>query len=252
MKKLLFIVLFTSSSFVFSQTKLPYKAGEKATYRVSFGAFSVGYANLEIKEVQSTKHEPSFHVIGKGRTAPFFDWFFKVRDVYETFIDANTLLPLEFKRAVNEGGYLINQHYRFNHKENNVATQDSIFVIPTNTQDMLSAYFYARTFKKDSIITKGNSFYIPIFMDEENYSLEIKYQKNEILETKWGKLDCMVFQPKMQEGRVFENGEEMKIWISDDINHLLVKVETKIWSGTIKAVLDDYKGLKYPLSIIRE
>jgi hypothetical protein len=56
----------------------------------------------------------------------------------------------------------------------------------------------------------------------------------------------------MQEGRVFENGEEMKIWISDDANRLLVKVETKIWAGTIKAVLDDYKGLKYPLSIIRE
>ena len=62
----------------------------------------------------------------------------------------------------------------------------------------------------------------------------------------------MVFQPKMQEGRVFENGEEMKIWISDDTNHLLVKVEAKIWAGTIKAVLDDYKELKYPLSIIGE
>ena len=117
---------------------------------------------------------------------------------------------------------------------------------------MLSAYFYARTFKKDSIITRGNSFYIPIFMDDENYLLEIKYQKNEILDTKWGKIDCMIFQPKMQEGRVFENGEEMKIWISDDTNHLLIKVETKIWAGTIKAVLDDYKELKYPLSIIGE
>ena len=252
MKQLLFIVLFTCSSFVFSQTSLPYKVGEYATYRVSFGGISVGYANLEINEVRPIKNTPSVHVIGKGRTAPFFDLFFKVRDVYETFIDTTTLLPLEFKRAVNEGGYLINQHYRFNHKENNVATQDSMFIIPANAQDMLSAFFYARTFKKDSIIIRGTPFYIPIFMDDENYSLEIKYQKKEILDTKWGKLDCMVFQPKMQEGRVFENGEEMKIWISDDANHLLVKVETKIWAGTIRAVLDDYKGLKYPLSIIVE
>ena len=252
MKQLLFIALFASSSFVFSQTSLPYKVGEYATYRVSFGGISVGYADLEIKEIRSIKNTPSFHVIGKGRTAPFFDWFFKVRDVYETFIDTTTFLPLEFKRAVNEGGYLINQHYRFNHKDSNVVTQDSMFVIPVNAQDMLSAFFYARTFKKDSIITSGAPFYIPIFMDDENYLLEIKYQKNEILDTKWGKLDCMVFQPKMQEGRVFENGEEMKIWISDDTNHLLVKVETKIWAGTIKAVLDDYKELKYPLSIIGE
>jgi hypothetical protein len=43
----------------------------------------------------------------------------------------------------------------------------------------------------------------------------------------------------------------MKIWITDDFNHLLMKVETKIWSGTIKAVLTDYKLLKTPLSIIQ-
>jgi len=116
---------------------------------------------------------------------------------------------------------------------------------------MLSAFFLARTFKKKSIID-GKSFYIPLFMDDENYNLEIKYLANEIIDTKWGKIDCMIFQPKMQEGRIFEDGEKMKIWITDDANHLLLRVETEIWAGTIKAVLEDYKKLKYPLSIIGE
>ena len=89
-------------------------------------------------------------------------------------------------------------------------------------------------------------------MDNENYNLEIKYLTNEIMDTKWGKIDCMIFQPKMQEGRVFEDSEKMKIWITDDANHLLLKVETEIWAGTIKAVLEDYKELKHPISIIEE
>ena len=252
MKQVLFIVLFISSHFVFSQTNLPYRVGEYTAYKVSFGPIWVGYADMEITAITTENKTPSFHVIGKGRTAPFFDWFFKVRDVYETFIDTTTLLPLTFKRAVNEGGHLINQHYSFNHKDSLVATRDSAFIIPLDAQDMLSALFYARTFKKDSMITSGNSFYVPIFMDDENYYLEIKYLENEIIDTKWGKLNCMVFQPKMQEGRVFEKGEKMKIWISDDPNHLLIKVEAQIWAGLIKAVLDDYKELKYPLSIIGE
>ena len=54
-------------------------------------------------------------------------------------------------------------------------------------------------------------------------------------ETKIGKINCMVFKPIMQEGRVFEDGEQMKVWISDDDNRLLIKVETEIWAGTIKA-----------------
>jgi len=251
MKQLLTIILFGISNLVFSQTDLPYKVGEYVAYKVSFGAVNVGFADLEITESGQLNNKPILHIVGKGRTAPFFDWFFKVRDVYETFIDVNTLLPLVFKRAVNEGGYSINQKYQFNHNDSKVITQDSSFFIPINTQDMLSSFFLARTFKKESIIN-SQSFYIPLFMDDKNYNLEIKYLGNEIINTKWGKIDCMVFQPKMQEGRVFEDGEQMKLWITDDANHLLLRVETEIWAGTIKAVLEDYKKLKYPLSIIGE
>ena len=78
---------------------------------------------------------------------------------------------------------------------------------------------------------------------------EVKYLHDEVLETKFGKINCMVFKPKMQEGRVFEDGEKMRIWISNDKNHLLIKVETKIWTGSIKAILVKHKNLKYPLSI---
>jgi len=250
--RLFLIIAFISFSILgFSQTSLPYNVGEYAAYKISFGAINVGYAELEVKEIISVNNKPSFHIIGKGRTAPFFDWVFKVRDVYETFIDTSTLLPLVFNREVREGRHVISQKYNFNHNNENVVTQDSTFNIPIQTQDMLSAFFYARTFKKDSILN-GGSFYVPIFMDDENYFLEIKYLKNEIIETEWGKVDCMVFQPKMQEGRIFEDGEEMKIWISDDKNHLLLRVETKIWTGLIKAVLQEYKHVKHPLSIIEE
>lgn len=251
MKQCLFLVLFGISNLVFSQIDLPYRVGEYAGYKIYFGAINVGFADLEITKSRQLNDRPVFHIVGKGRTAPFFDWIFKVRDVYETFIDTNILLPIMFKRDVNEGGYLINQRYQFNHNESKVTTLDSSFSIPINTQDMLSAFFLERTFKKESIIN-GNSFYVPIFMDSENYLLEIKYLSNEIIDTKWGKIDCMVFRPKMQEGRVFEDEEQMKIWITDDANHLLLRVEAKIWAGTIRAVLSGYKKLKYPLSIIGE
>ena len=251
MRLFLFIAFIFFSILAFSQRNLPYDVGEYASYKISFGAINVGYAELEVKEIIPVNNKPSFHIIGKGRTAPFFDWIFKVRDVYETFIDTSSLLPLIFNRHVREGRHVINQHYNFNHNNANVVTNDSIFNIPVQTQDMLSAFFYARTFKKDSVLYK-KSFFVPIFMDDENYFLEIKYLKNEIIETKWGKVDCMVFKPKMQEGRIFEDGEEMKIWITDDKNHLLLRVETKIWTGLIKAVLEEYKHVKYPLTIIEE
>ena len=113
---------------------------------------------------------------------------------------------------------------------------------------MLSALFYARTFNRDSLKQK-KSFFVPIFIDEENYFLEILYLYNEKVETNFGTVNCMVFKPKMQEGRVFKDGEKMRIWISDDKNRLLIKVETQIWAGSIKGVLVKHQAVKYPLSI---
>ena len=251
MKRLTFLTLLLLSTTIFAQDDIPYAVGEYVSYNISFGKIRVGNATMEILEEVTLNNQKCLHIVGKGRTAPFFDWFFKVRDVYETYFNTDSLYPIQFIRDVNEGGHKINQHYIFKHSIKNVVTQDSSYTIADNSQDMLSALFFARTFNKENV-TDSSSFFVPIFMDNENYFLEIVYLSNEKVKTKWGLVDCMVFKPKMQEGRVFEDGEKMKIWITDDANHLLLKVETKIWAGTISAIINDYKVLKKPLSIIDE
>ena len=110
--------------------------------------------------------------------------------------------------------------------------------------------FGIRTFNKDSLEI-NSSLFVPIFMDEENYLLEITYLGIDKVKTEFGVVNCLVFKPMMQEGRVFQDGEKMKIWISDDDNHLLIKVETEIWAGTIKALISECKNIKHPISIIK-
>jgi len=188
------------------------------------------------------------HIIGSGKTSPFFDIFFKVRDTYETFLDTTTILPVRFKRDISEGGFKKQQLYDFNHTDSVVYVKDTLYQILKSSQDMLSALFLARTFEvKDLKI--NDKFIIPIFMDEENYFLEIIYLDKDTLKTDFGYIECLVFKPLMQEGRVFENGEKMKVWISNDKNHLLVKVETLIWAGKIEAKLKSFKNLKYSLKL---
>ena len=244
----LFLALFLFPLTVYSQSDLPYKVGEYSAFDISFGGIKVGSAEMKIEKQIKINGVSTFHIVGKGRTASFFDWFFKVRDVYETYLDTSKIRPVKFVRDIHEGGYEKKQLYTFKHSAGKVFWKGTSHVIFPATQDMLSALFYARTFNKNDLLQK-KSFFVPIFMDEENYSLEILYLKDEKVKTNFGEVNCMVFKPKMQEGRVFEDGEEMKIWISDDRNHLLVKVETQIWAGSIKAILVKHQGVKYPLSI---
>ena len=238
MKVLFLLFIFTTSTY--SQSILPYKLGEYTAFDISFRGIKVGSAELEIKSFIELEGIPTFYIQGRGRTSPFFDIFFKVRDIYETYLDTLGIRPVKFVRDIYEGGFTKKQQYFFRHNDSLVRFNDSYYAIYSNTQDMLSALFYARTFERD-VANKKKSFFVPIFMDEENYLLEVIYLYNEKIKIPFGEVSCMVFTPKMQEGRVFQDGEKMKIWISDDENRLLVKVETEIWAGTIQAVLIEHK-----------
>jgi hypothetical protein len=172
-----------------------------------------------------------------------------VYDEYISYVNSTSLSPIHFIRNVNEGGYTIKQNYLFNSKKNEVLAEDSIYQIPKQTQDMLSGFYFTRALLNYQNVQIDSIVKLNVFMDEEIYPMQIKYEKNEVIKTKWGKINCMVFTPQLQEGRVFKDGKGMRIWISDDENKLMIKVETKIIVGTIKAELSSFKGLKNPLSI---
>ena len=96
-----------------------FKAGEQLEYRLHYGIINAGTAKLEIKPLaQKIAGRDVYHIVGSGKTKGAFDWVFKVRDTYETFLDVDGVFPWMFKRDVNEGGYKINQKYTFEQAKN--------------------------------------------------------------------------------------------------------------------------------------
>ena len=191
-KGICLFLLFTHSINCFSQNKLPYTLGENLSYDISFIGIKVGEANLQISSLENINKKPCFHIIGSGKTSPFFDIFFKVRDKYETFLDTSLILPIRFKRDISEGGFKKKQLYNFNHIDTVVYFKDTLHQISKSTQDMLSALFLARKFD-DKNLKINDKFIVPIFMDEENYFLEIKYLLKDTLNTDFGNVECLVF-----------------------------------------------------------
>jgi len=47
---------------------------------------------------------------------------------------------------------------------------------------------------------------------------------------------------------IFEGGEKMNVWVSDDMNRIPVRIESPISVGNIKVDMMGYRNLKYPLS----
>jgi hypothetical protein len=226
-----------------------FKEGEVLTYRLHYGLLDAAVATLEVKpETKKVGNRDCYHIVGNGVSKGTFDFFFKVRDKYETYMDKNALVPWIFNRNCNEGGYLINQNYFFNHYNNKVAVGNGENIsIEENTQDMISAFYTARNmdFSKAKI---GDVFALNCFIDKEIWPLKIRYIGKETIESEVGNIRCIKFRPIVQKGRVFKKEEDLTIWISDDENHIPIRGQAKILIGSVKMDLTGYKNLSNPIA----
>jgi hypothetical protein len=191
--------------------------------------------------------KPVYHAVGVGNTYSFFDHFFKVRDRYESYIDTATLKPLKFIRNVDEGGYKIYNNVSFNPSNNTAVSTNGVFKITDCMQDVVSAIYYARNLNFNAL-KPGDKVPFDMFLDDEVHHLYLKYMGKEKVKTKYGKFRAIKFKPLLIKGTIFEGGEGMTAWVSDDPNHLLLRVESPIVVGSIKVDMMGYKNLRYPLS----
>lgn len=228
-----------------------FKKGEVLTYRLHYGVIDAGVATLEVtQESREFGGRPTYHVVGIGKSTGAFDWFFKVRDRYESYIDQEALLPMAFIRRVEEGGYKINQNYVYNHYKKQVISDGKTFDVPkdiNDIQDMISAFYFARCIDFSNA-KSGNIYTVNSFVDNEIFPLKIKYIGKETISTSLGKFRCIKFRPVIQKGRIFKDEEDLNVWISDDNNRIPIRAQANILVGSVKMDLQDYKGLANPMA----
>lgn len=229
---------------------LAFRKGEILQYRLHYGLINAGEAELSLnKEVKKFNGKAVYHAVGTGRSLGAFDWFFKVRDRYETYIDTEHLHPLGFIRRVDEGGFKINQDQIFYHDKGKVLSNGKVFSIPGGVQDMLSAFYYARNIDfKDA--RAGDIYTVKSFVDDELYPMKIKFLGREVLSSDVGKVKCLRFCPVIQTGRIFKKEEDLNVWISDDLNHVPILAAADLMVGSIKMELKGYSGLRGKLALV--
>jgi hypothetical protein len=220
-----------------------FRAGEVLKFRIHYGIIDAGEATLEVKsDLQQFGGRECYHVVGSGKSVGAFDWFFKVRDRYESVVDKQAIVPWLFIRRVNEGGYIINQNVSFNHYTDSAKSEKATIAIPENTQDLISSFYYARTMDFANA-KEGDVFPITGYLDDAVIPLNLKFLGKEKIKSKKGTFRCIKLRPMLQEGRVFKDQEDMTIWVSDDKNKIPVRVQTDIMVGSIKMDLVDFSNL---------
>jgi hypothetical protein len=256
MKKLVLVIsaLLLSAGFITGQPS-PYKAGEKISYIVHYGPINGGIASLELKRDTFAGKEVirSYFL---AQTTGVADALYKIKDIYESYMDPLTELPVKSVRNIHEGRYKKYNVVLFDHKsrpDSAILTSDLTgrHVTQQGIHDIISCFYYFRKhfLAKGYNFKKGEIISIMTWFADELYPIQLVYAGMEEVKTRAGKIKCYKFNPITEVGRLFKTNEDASFWFSADKNCLPVKVRFDIFVGAFTVDLYSYEGLTDTLNI---
>lgn len=224
-----------------------FQVGEKLTFDISYGVITAGEAVMEVPSMRLINDRRAYEVNVKAKSLPSFDWMFKVRDRYTTYIDEKGIFPWRFDQIVREGKYSRDFSANFDPVAKTAVTTDKkTHTTPAYVHDVVSAFYYVRTLDL-SKAKKGEVIKLENFYKDRSHPLNIKVLGRQKVETEAGTFNTIVLEPLVVEGGLFKNEGSIKIWLTDDHNKMPVKMSTKVLIGSIDAELAKYEGVRNPL-----
>lgn len=214
---------------------------EEMEYILRFGFIKGGKATL-IAVKEKLNKQPTIHYRMRGRTTGIVDKIYEVNDVYESWVDPESFLPVKSIRNVKE------QKYRFYDEITYDQVNDSLFSqkkgalkVPDNINDLVSVFFYIRQNKYFEDLLAGKHIQIPVFHGDDLFLMQLKYIGIRTIETKIGKKECYVVSPQVPKGKLLKGSEDLRIFITKDQNRLPIYAEFDLMLGSLKCELETYK-----------
>ena len=82
--------------------------------------------------------------------------------------------------------------------------------------------------------------------EDKTYNFRIVYLGKEKVKTKFGKTSSFVITPVMPDNKLFSGRNPIKMWISDDLNRIPLKIEAELLLGSLELDIESFQQLKFP------
>jgi hypothetical protein len=227
-------------------------SGEKLIYAGSYNMSGLMTQLAQVTmstEIVTTSKNSYLHLSCALETYSKWDKFFKIRDIYESYVNPTTLKPNLYKRSIDEGGYTKKEKYVFKGnavtstaKKRNKPETTRTFNIGTSTQDVVSLLYKVRTLDF-SKMTTGQTKSFTIVFDEKEIPVTLKYMGKESVKAgNLGQKECY----KLSIGAktdALKGKDKNLIWLTADAKKVPALMRFSIPIGTGQLALTSATGL---------
>lgn len=214
---------------------------EEMEYVLRFGFIKGGKATL-IAEKEKINKKPAIHYRMRGRTTGLVDKIYEVNDIYESWVDPETFLPVKSIRNVKEQKYRFYDEVTYDHENDSLFSQKSGRIkVPDKVNDLVSVFFYIRQNQYFDDLLAGKRVQVPVYHGDELFIMELKFIGVETINTRIGRKQCYVVTPVVPKGKLLKGSDDLKIYITKDDNRLPIYAEFELVLGALKCELDSYK-----------
>ena len=181
-----------------------------------------------------------------------WDNFFKIRDLYESYVSPKSLLPYLYKRDISEGGLYKYMKYTFSHKTQTVKSQmkkkngyeeNTNVSIGSNTKDIVSTLYSIRLIDY-STMSIGTVKTFTIIFDNKEMKGQFKYLGKETISTALGKKSCYKLALGSRSTDTLKGTNSNFLWLTADANKIIVYGKFNIPVGTGELRIKSASGLK--------
>lgn len=248
---LLMLGLSTSSNAQdFDSLNATFQVGESLKYNISFGFLDVGTATMHV----SLGHNgifPAYLVHAEATTSSVADKLFTIHDIYESYIDIETGLPIKAIRDIAENRYrYYNEVVYMRNTKEVFSSKSGTHSVPDSILDILSAFYYARRFTMSKLAVNQTVGFVTYFPDEV-FHFDMTYKGVEMVKSQFGWVECQKFVPIVQTGRLFRKKDAVAIYITNDSNRLPVKILLRMVFSSVEIELTNFYGTVYSLPVYR-
>jgi len=249
-KGLIILSLLSSFGLCFSQIKPNERLVYAASYNMSGLMTHIAQVTMQTETVKTTK-KSYLHLSWEAATFSKWDSFFKIRDLYESYVDPATLKPSLYKRSIFEGGYKITEKYIFSADNKTINSTVKVmnrpetkktFAIGSGSQDIISMVYKLRTLDLN-VLKSGQSKSFVIVFDRKEYPVSVKMLGRETVSAgNLGKKDCFKMSISAKTNKL-KGTDKNLIWLTSDAKRIPVLVRFSIPVGTGQLVLSSASGI---------